>query len=80
MNETDPGLVAEFANVSPRSAWSRRDFVVSTLAAGFAMAVQPVAAQTIATDAKGLTAGEVRIPVKGGEIPAYRAMPASGLI
>jgi carboxymethylenebutenolidase len=52
--------------------------MVSTLGAGFALAVQPVSAQTIATDAKGLTAGEVRIPVKGGEIPAYRAMPADG--
>lgn len=33
-------------------------------------------AQTaIKTDAAGLTAGEVHIPVEGGSIPAYRAMP-----
>ena len=52
--------------------------MVSSLAAGFAFAVQPISAQTIETDSSGLAAGEVRIPVKDGEIPAYRAMPAGG--
>src|SRR5262249_40926387 len=44
----------------------------------FRSAVQPVSAETVATDTKGLEAGEVKIPVKDGEIPGYRAMPASG--
>jgi carboxymethylenebutenolidase len=57
---------------------TRRGFVVTTLAAGFALATQPVSAQTITTDTEGLTAGEVKIPVTGGEIPAYRALPATG--
>jgi carboxymethylenebutenolidase len=57
---------------------SRREFVVSGLAAGFALAVQPVSAQTITTDANGLTAGEIRIPAAGGEMPGYRAMPKAG--
>src|SRR5229473_6904836 len=57
---------------------SRRAFVVGSLAAGFALAVMPVSAETITTDSDGLVAGEVKIPVEGGEIPAYRAMPASG--
>jgi carboxymethylenebutenolidase len=57
---------------------SRRAFVVGSLAAGFALAVMPVSAETIVTDSIGLVAGEVKIPVQGGEIPAYRAMPASG--
>jgi carboxymethylenebutenolidase len=57
---------------------SRRDFAVTTLAAGFALATQPVAAETITTDAKGLTAGEVKIPVKDGTVPAYRAAPEKG--
>jgi len=57
---------------------SRRTFVVGSLAAGFALAVMPVSADTITTDSNGLVAGEVKIPVEGGEIPAYRAMPASG--
>jgi carboxymethylenebutenolidase len=58
---------------------SRRGFIVSSLAAGFALAVQPVAAQTvITTDTDGLEAGEVKVPVRDGEMPAYRAMPAKG--
>jgi carboxymethylenebutenolidase len=58
---------------------SRRGFIVTSLAAGFALAVQPVTAQTvITTDANGLEAGEVKIPVRDGEIPGYRAMPAKG--
>lgn len=57
----------------------RRGFVVTSLASGFALAVQPVMAQTmIVTDTNGLTAGEVQIPAKGGNVPAYRAMPATG--
>ncbi|MBC7798154.1 MAG: dienelactone hydrolase family protein [Pyrinomonadaceae bacterium] len=60
-------------------ALNRREFLVTSLVAGFALAVQPIQAQTqIITDTNGLTAGEVKIPVNGGEIPAYRAMPATG--
>jgi carboxymethylenebutenolidase len=51
---------------------------MTALAAGFALAVRPVSAQTITTDSDGLEAGEVKIPVADGEIPAYRAMPATG--
>jgi carboxymethylenebutenolidase len=58
---------------------SRREFVVKKLAVGFALAVQPICAQTaITTDATGLIAGEVKIPVKDGVIPGYRACPAKG--
>jgi carboxymethylenebutenolidase len=57
---------------------TRRGFVVTSLAAGFALAAQPVSGQTITTDTSGLEAGEVKIPVKDGEVPAYRAVPASG--
>jgi carboxymethylenebutenolidase len=57
---------------------TRREFMVTTLAAGFALAVQPVSAQTITTDSAGLLAGEVKIPVQGGALPAYRALPAAG--
>ncbi len=68
----------ELLSLMPRIDFTRRDFVVTTLAAGFALAVQPVSAETITTDTKGLEAGEVKIPVTDGEIPGYRAMPASG--
>jgi carboxymethylenebutenolidase len=57
---------------------TRRQVLVTSLATGFALAVQPVAADTITTNTEGLEAGEVRIPVADGEIPAYRAMPAKG--
>jgi carboxymethylenebutenolidase len=62
----------------PNFDFNRRDFVAASLATGFALAVQPVSAQTIKTDAEGLNAGEVKIPVAGGEIPAYQARPAKG--
>ena len=57
---------------------SRRTFVVGSLAAGFALAVMPVSADTITTDSIGLIAAEVRIPVEGGTIPGYCATPAVG--
>ena len=57
---------------------TRREFVVTTLATGFALAVQPISAETITTDTKGIEAGEIQLPVKDREIPAYRAMPAQG--
>lgn len=58
---------------------TRRKFIVTaTLATGFALALQPISAKAITTDAKGLVAGAVKIPVKDGEIPAYRAMPRTG--
>jgi carboxymethylenebutenolidase len=65
----------ELLGLLPKAELSRRTFVVSSLAAGFAMAVQPVSADTITTDTKGLVAGEVKVPVADGEVPAYRAMP-----
>jgi carboxymethylenebutenolidase len=69
----------DFINFEPKTHFTRREFVMTTLATGFAAAVEPVLASTqITTDTKGLTAGEVKIAVKDGEIPAYRAMPAGG--
>ncbi|MCA1591636.1 MAG: dienelactone hydrolase family protein [Acidobacteria bacterium] len=69
----------DLISLLPNTELSRRQFIVTTLAAGFALAVQPVSAQTvIATDTNGLIAGEVKIPVRDGEMPAYRAMPEKG--
>ena len=58
------------------SGTSRRNFVMTLLASGFAIASNPVLAQAIKTDSQGLVAGEVKIPVADGAIPGYRAMPA----
>ena len=68
----------ESLGYSPRRRWSRRGFVMTSLASGFALSVQPVSAETIMTDAAGLVAGEVKVVVSDGEIPAYRAMPDKG--
>jgi len=72
-------LHPDLIDSEPHVPFTRRDFVMTTLATGFAYAVQPVAAQTqITTDTHGLTAGEVKVPTGDGEMPAYRAMPAGG--
>lgn len=68
----------DLLSLLPKIELSRRGFVVTTLASGFALAVQPVTADTIETDAQGLEAGEVKVPVADGEIPAYRAVPSRG--
>ena len=61
---------------SESTGFTRRGFLVTALASGFALASNPVFAQAIKTDSKGLVAGEVSIPVADGKIPGYRAMPA----
>jgi carboxymethylenebutenolidase len=68
----------ELLSLLPKADFTRREFVVTTLATGFALAVQPVSAQTITTDTSGLDAGEIKIPVADGTMPAYRAMPSGG--
>ena len=69
----------ELDSLIGKAALTRREMMMTTLAVGFAAATLPVHADTvISTGAEGLTAGEVKIPVADGEIPAYRAMPATG--
>lgn len=66
-------------SLAPKFAPTRREAVLTTLATGFALATQPVAAETtITTDTSGLEAGEIQIPTADRAIPAYRAMPATG--
>ena len=69
----------DIANSIPEAPLlNRREFFVTSIAAAgiYAAAVSPIAAQTrIVTDSEGLVAGEVKIKVSDGEIPAYRAMP-----
>jgi carboxymethylenebutenolidase len=72
------GLEKEIKSLLPVSDFSRRGFMMTSLISGFTMAITRVEAQTITTDATGLEAGEVKIKVPDGEIPAYRSMPASG--
>ena len=57
---------------------TRREFVASGLAAGFALAVRPVSAKTIQTDTDGLEAGPVEVPAGDIDLPAYVAAPRGG--
>ena len=58
---------------------SRRDFIASLLATGFALAVHPISAATlVTTDSKGIVADLVRIPAAGALLPAYLAHPDHG--
>ena len=69
----------DFQNAAPNDApegFSRRGFVMTSLASGFAVASSPVLAQAITTDTKGLVTGEVSIPTADGKVPAYHARPA----
>jgi carboxymethylenebutenolidase len=66
----------EFDSLVPAQSFDRRSFLVTSLGVGFAVATQPVIAQTaIRTDEIGLLTGEIKVPVKDGELVAYRAAP-----
>ncbi len=57
--------------------WSRRDFMAGSIASGFALAAQPICAQTvIQTSTLDLDHGMAQIPTDSGNIPAYWAMPS----
>lgn len=65
----------EFDSLFPAAQLDRRGFVATALGVGFALAAQPIMAQSaIKTDTDGLTAGAIKI----GEVAAYRAQPAGG--
>ncbi len=67
---------SQISSLTPELRLSRRGFAMTTLGAGFALAAQPVAAQTVITTSdKGLDAGEVQVPTPDGKMPAYRAKP-----
>jgi carboxymethylenebutenolidase len=70
----------DIRSLFPTTHVSRRGFVAAgTVGAGFALAVQPIQAQTvITTDTAGLTAGDAQIPTPTGAIYGYYAHPASG--
>jgi carboxymethylenebutenolidase len=56
---------------------TRRAVLTTAMTAGFALAVQPVSAETVITDTKGLTAGMTKFKgADGVEVPAYYAVPA----
>jgi carboxymethylenebutenolidase len=60
-----------------RASLVRRGFVMTSLMAGFTLAVPVAEAQVVHTDSAGLNVAEVRIPVPGGTLPGYAAAPAA---
>lgn len=69
---------SEYTQAAGTAGFSRRAFMMTSLAVGFAIASQPLLAKAISTDMHGITAGEVKVPVADGTIPAYQAMPSAG--
>ena len=58
----------------PKIPFTRRGFIASSLASGFALAAGPLAAQTaIITSADGLDVGAAQVPVSPGILPVYFA-------
>ena len=69
-------LPHDFDSLTPSRPYTRRDFVATGVGSGFAAAVLPVSAQTIVTDATGLIAGRIQVPVGDFSLPAYIAKPS----
>lgn len=68
---------SQYQSLVPTTSWSRREFLVSTAAAGIAVSARPVVAETmIITPSEGLDAGDRKISGKdGAQVPIYFAAP-----
>ena len=77
MNENRAPVTApDLDSLVPAVPFSRRGFIASSLAAGFAVSAGPLMAQTmIKTPMDGLEGGDVKIPTIGGDMPGYYAAP-----
>ena len=71
-------MQSELNSLNPKPQVTRREFVVTALSSGFALAVQPISAATISTGSEGLSVGEVSIGRGYDTFPGYFARPASG--
>ena len=71
-------MKSELNSLNPKPQVTRREFVVTALSSGFALAVQPVSAATITTDSEGLATGEATIGAGYDTFPGYFARPAAG--
>lgn len=73
-----PTFDPQFDSLIPDAPLSRRDFIATAMAAGFALAVQPVCAQSvITTSSEGLQSGNIDLPAGDRNVPAYYARPAT---
>ena len=71
-------LTSDIVGLTRTAPLSRRGFMTATAAtaAGYTLAAGPVRADVITTDTKGLDAGDTKVKVADGEMPAYFARPA----
>ena len=72
-------LPSDVVGLTKATPVTRRGFMTASAAsaAGYTLAAGPVRAQVVATDTNGLTAGEAKVKVSGGEMPVYFAKPAN---
>ncbi len=76
MNDRSRFDQPDLESLLPAVPFSRRGFLVSGAASGFALAAGPLMAQqAIKTPADGLVVAETTIPVSGGQLPIYTAAP-----
>jgi carboxymethylenebutenolidase len=73
----DGTLTSDITGLTKAAPFSRRGFMTAAAAtaAGYTLAAGEVRADVITTDTAGLDAGEAKIAVPGGDMPAYFARP-----
>src|SRR3981081_4600790 len=71
-------LTSDVVGLTRTTPLSRRGFMTATAATatGYTLAAGPVRADVIKTDTSGLEAGDTKVKVADGEMPAYFARPA----
>src|SRR6516165_9032947 len=72
-------LPSDVVGLTKAASVNRRDFMTASAAsaAGYTLAAGPVRAQVVTTDTSGLTVGDAKVAVPGGEMPVYFAKPAN---
>jgi carboxymethylenebutenolidase len=72
-------LPSDVLGLTKAAPVNRRDFMTASAAsaAGYTLAAGPVRAQVVTTDISGLTAGDAKVTVPGGDMPVYFAKPAN---
>ena len=74
--KTSPLDDPHFNSLVPEVKFTRRSFITTSVAAGFALSAGPIAAQTaIITPIDGLKATDIKVAVDGGQMPGYVVMP-----
>jgi len=72
-------LPSDVVGLTKAAPVNRREFMTASAAsaAGYTLAAGPVRAQVVTTDSSGLTTGDAKVTVPGGEMPVYFAKPSN---